>query len=449
MSNCQSVGNTKYLGKIVNISFIVYLIFLLYYYIIKNSIALDFEVYCLQLFLAFQYFFIIRYSISNKKIPFLLIFISLCVDIFIINNYFFNSFGSYFGPDANDSERYYQYGMKSAQMDLEGAFRFYKNSGGVMTWDDYGMCLISRFCCILGGNRIGYLFYLGLFNSISITVSTFIFSKIVCIFEGKNYSSCIAIIYAIFTPFIMFAPWGLKENFFIINAIAAIFYAFKFIDSHRLWYLILFFFFCFMLSLFRLAVCAQYILSFAVCFFIKFFKNKFIFFLVVSVMSVMLFQYIDDIMISLGGGTLETAISNAQYYSGSDNLMVIGASQILYSVLGIPPRFNGEIDFTHFCTYAWVLRSFLSIYLVVGILNTIKYMTPKSIFLLFVYISGVLQLVITFRGFDFRYGCLYFPSIILLSLQGFINREKSLVPLKFIATSVLLIAFVSMILWND
>lgn len=366
------------------------------------------------------------YVVANIKSmgKYVFVFLSSLLSCWMVNGAFVNNGLSIFGPSPVDSLEYLKIGRQTAYLSLNSALKTIY--GYFDSIDDLGMPLISRFCYTIGRDTNGYYVVLIILNAIAITLSTFFSNKASRYLTNRETAGIISGIFASTGHFVMFATYGIKENFFILFIILDVYYVLKMSNKSVARCIMGFIFFVLLICLFRLAVAAQIVLAVGAAILLRSRRYRWlgitsVFLITAYVVS----NNIDDIIFMLGGGSMENWITYAEYHNTGYTPMFQYFSQFVFSFMGNPPMFNivDELDFVHFVSFSACIRCFLCPYFIIGLIDAAKEFNYSKTFLLVYWILGTVMLIIVLRGSDFRYSSMYFFPFLIIAMIGFAKRQ--------------------------
>ena len=378
---------------------------------------------------------------------YLFFFLSFLLSCFFLKYQYVSNGLSPFGSDPVDSILYMQLANKTSTLSLGDAMRMIANYDKI---DDIGMPVVARLCYMLGGSDDGYYNVLILFNTIAVTVSTlFVYKSSLLIFD-KETARLISAIYVSTCQFSLFATTGLKENFFLLIIILSIYYLLKMYHQGISSGIIGFLVFTPLICFFRLAVIAQIIMALGAAVLLK--SKKYRWFGIASVVIVTVYivtNYMDLIIDMLGGGSLESWIIYAEAHNTGQSPFFQYFSQSVFSVIGNPPMFNivDELDFVHFASFSACVRSFLSPFFIIGMIEAGKKIEISKLFLVIYWLVGTFMLIVVLRGSDFRYSSMYYLPFLILTMEGF-NKRKNHWYSKYLCVFIYFVSLVVTRGWN-
>lgn len=378
----------------------------------------------MQLIFASELFvmFIVLQKAKPIHIP-LIVGILLLINAVVARTFFTTNGIHPFGPEPADSLAYMTTGIHSTTLSVEQYIKYVISRD--IAFDNFGMIFLARWAAIIGGSEEGYMATLLCFNSIAIIVSSLYIYKAASLILSETTSQVIMVLYGLHQGFIAFSVFGLKENFFMVFILMAFYHLLKYFVERKNADIFFAFLFVLFTCLFRFAVAAQFLLAFLVCLFIgRIGRSWGGALVVVLIVSYIVMINLDRIVIMVGGNGLDELLNTGE--TGTSNLGVGQryALNVVYSIIGAPSHIRGEIGFNHITSFSDLLRSLLSVFMIPGVVWTIKKRNIPALFLFVYWILGAGMLALVLRGSDFRFAAMYLPSILLLAGIGYENRRN-------------------------
>lgn len=375
----------------------------------------------LALIMLANYYVVVNVRSGGKYV---FVFISSLLSCWMVSSAFVSNGLSIFGPSAVDSLEYLRSAKATSSMSLGQALKFLSNNANI---DDWGMSSIAHFCYLLGGDTEGYYAVLMFLNAIAIPLSTYFSYKASRFLIDGDTANLVSGLFASTGHFIMFATYGLKENFFILIIILTIYYVLKMSNKGIASGIVGFIFFVLLICFFRLAVIAQVIIAIGAAFLLK--SKRYRLLGIASVLLITAYvamNYIDDIIILLGGGGLDNWITYAEAHNTGSSPTFLYFTQFVFSFMGNPPMFNivDELDFVHFVSFSACVRCFLCPFFIIGLIKASKEFNYSKSFLSIYWIVGTVMLIVVLRGSDFRYSSMYFIPFLIIAMIGFTKRKE-------------------------
>lgn len=294
---------------------------------------------------------------------------------------------------------------------------------GSLSLDDYGFNAIVFWVYKLFGVDFGRWMML-LFNAISVAISSLYLSKsFVLLNISPAISSVCVSFFAFYTFFPVTAAVGLKENFFVMIIMMALYYI-KMFKSYQHYKYFIFALICIVGSFcFRLPVGVILLLTFLACIIINEKNYKAIIVLSIIVL-IGVFIFLEVIFQFVFGISLEDVLTVSENRIGEDN-KAGWYIQFLSAFCGPFPNYSRAVQYGIVSSFALQLKCLLNFYAIYAIYSIIRKGEYSYYWLSLSFLMGMIMLSVAAVSLDMRYHVTFFPALILLIGYGLDNTKPN------------------------
>lgn len=327
-----------------------------------------------------------------------------------------------FGPSAIDSLGYFDYAKRGSAATVSW---FVNYLGNYTVWgkiDDYGYLFYLRLLFqLFPSSSVPYIAII--LNALYISIGAiFMYKSMVLINKRKKRNAYV--VTSVFSSFLFFvnsSAVGLKEDLFICLIAISLYYLIRCAQKHDLISLSLFVVSTSLTLLFRASITLIIVFSFFVYIVTTNNNKKLILILFLSSFIIMPF-ILDFIFTNLFGFSLQHILDVANNrYEHTQNVPVYKQmGDMLAAVLGPFPSFTSSND-TMFYTFASLIKMIFNLPVLLALYVIIKKFRYRYYPIAFIYIIGMIFLIISGTGLDLRYQIPFFISFLLLLFYSLNN----------------------------
>ncbi len=289
--------------------------------------------------------------------------------------------------------------------------------------DDYGFNSIICITYKLFGSDIG-INALVLFNAIACTWGCILLYRLSYLLSKDKYASrYAALLLNSFTYCVYTAATGLKENFFCLIVIYAMYELIRYSTNSRFSSLVLFLFGAFLCLFFRLAVFFIYIVVLAVTLALKhkiFYQHVKLWSIICGCVGIVLLGLVID-MIANTRGAMAVNQNYVDAIKSGKNLFVYTATNIMTVFTGPIPNFIADTEKQNYITlwnFGAFIRFVLSGYLFYSIYMILKKQLRRYYPLIVFIVLHSIMLVVTMFAIQDRYQMIQLPFVLILIAYG-------------------------------
>lgn len=296
--------------------------------------------------------------------------------------------------------------------------------------DDWGFPALLRILYSMGQQPEQYFFLLILVNSLCVAVSSYFLYKTAKKIVEKQYAKIAAILWGLSTYALFSTVHWLKENFFCVIIVLALYGLLDACEKSRGRQFITFWGAAFLTIFFRRAVPFIFLISFCGKFVtVKFIKKYMVLLIVIGIFSFLLLDPFLKLLGIPGGlsGTMEISKYRISHTDASFGFALL--IQGLSVLFGPFPNFIGQETTPLFLyNFFLLLNCLLSIYFLYGFYQLYRAESIYFSAILGYWILNALMMIVSFVALDFRYRIVSYPLFLLLALYGFkmrcLNKDK-------------------------
>lgn len=357
-----------------------------------------------------------------------MIFLFLCVVCLLLRCYFVMVYDNPFGYTVFevDSDTYHSLGKQLQNMSWSESLRFL---GASYEYDDFGFPLILGFVYSLFPGENSGLFLMLVLNALVVTFSCYLFYKLCRFFFNHQLSKFLVLIWGFSTYITLVSVRGLKENFFLLGIIGALYYMYVFLDKRSVRSLILLLLFACSTLLFRRVITYMLFLTviFSVCYSMHLMRRIMPY--VITLGSVFIIIGFEMLVNYIGGES--QGFGFVSFFLGNrlakfDNIYLTMGINILSGFIGPIPDIIGPDKKTTFFMYnfsIWI-KSFFSVFYLYGILRILQNKVIALYPFLFFILMHTVMLVAVFWTMNMRYQLPMLPAVMIVAAYGFQEHLK-------------------------
>lgn len=339
-------------------------------------------------------------------------------------------YGNPLGYNPQDSSFYHELGRRFANLNIGISDLIPYLEKYTYGLDDCGFSAIVAFFYYFWGVDVGFAL-LALCNAFCVVIGAVLLYRLAKRFVSETLSRAVCLLWAVL-PFSLYtASVGLKENYMVLMVILSIYYMYRYMESHRLVYLLLWVAFASSLLLFRTAIFFMLALAFLFSMLLSsrsFTRNVNFWLVILGILAFVFFAVIVDFIGGVRGDVDSTSLGRqGEILEESQGTLVVMLTNLLSVLIGPFPSFISDpvkvnyITLYNFGTMAKMMLSFFYLY---GILRIMKNRDVRFYPLLIFIVCHSLMLVVAFYSLHDRYQWPQIPFVFLISLYGF--REYQL-----------------------
>ena len=355
-------------------------------------------------------------------------FLFLCIVYLLIRCYFILVYNNPFGYTIFevDSDTYHDLGKQIQNMSWRESLRFL---GISYEYDDFGFPLILGFVYSLFPGENSGLFLMLLLNALVVTFTCNLFYKLCRFFFDHQLSKFLVVIWGFSTYITLISVRGLKENFFLLGIIGALYFMYVFLHKKSVRSLILFFLFACSVLLFRRVVAYMLFLTgvFGVCYSMHFTRKMMPYVIILgSVFAILSFEMVVNYIGGEAQGFNFVSFFLQNRLAKHDNIYVTMGINILSGFIGPIPDIIGPGRKTIFFMYnfsIW-LKSFFSIFYLYGMLRILQNKVIELFPFLAFILMHTIMLVAVFWTMSMRYQLPMLPAVMVVAAYGFQEHLK-------------------------
>lgn len=374
-------------------------------------------------------------SISRKTTRGSLLFIIFSAHFImsvVIRLFYIEHWNDPLGPIPMDALDYHMDALKASRYSLSDFMNFCIEDHDL---DDSGFAYILYFIYRMFGNDFGIHVAL-LANSVAVTMLCNYTYKIANYYISSEYSKLVIAILGTLSYSVVTSANGLKENFFTLFVVGAIYYSIRYYTIKNIGNLLMLILFSALTVLFRLAFLPMLILAIVSVRFAKYVKlnlrNVFILVLLFGVCIYIGTQLTAYLLAMRGLSENVFNDMHAMHYADSNLGGILSMiANSLFAFVGPIPSFVSTADkisyitmpnFTVFISILW------GSLFIGGFIKAINRRDHVFVILSTILLNSMMVLMMSF-SFNFRYRYIVFPFIMILTAYGIQNIEEK--ELKF------------------
>lgn len=350
----------------------------------------------------------------------------------VIRLFYIEHWNDPLGPIPMDALDYHMDALKASRYSLSDFMNFCIEDHDL---DDSGFAYILYFIYRMFGNDFGIHVAL-LANSVAVTMLCNYTYKIANYYISSEYSKLVIAILGTLSYSVVTSANGLKENFFTLFVVGAIYYSIRYYTIKNIGNLLMLILFSALTVLFRLAFLPMLILAIVSVRFAKYVKlnlrNVFILVLLFGVCIYIGTQLTAYLLAMRGLSENVFNDMHAMHYADSNLGGILSMiANSLFAFVGPIPSFVSTADkisyitmpnFTVFISILW------GSLFIGGFIKAINRRDHVFVILSTILLNSMMVLMMSF-SFNFRYRYIVFPFIMILTAYGIQNIEEK--ELKF------------------
>lgn len=373
----------------------------------------------------------ISQRISKKGLIYVILLSHMLMSL-VLRFYYMEFWNNPLGPIAIDS---YNYNSDGVYYESYGFIHFINDFLETNSWDDLGFTFIIYSVYRFFSPGIG-IHLLVILNSIAIAISCNYLYRISCQFISIKCSMFIIAIWGSLSFSIVTAANGLKENFFTLFVVLAVYCLYKFVEKKSFVRFVLFLLISLVTSFFRMAMFPILMMALISIWMIKKIKptvKSFCFIVCLVVLFIYVGQYIMNYLILLRGLSDDTFSEMALNQYSEHNLggVLSAIINVVFGFIGSTPSFIStpeKISYITLFSYSvFTILMFSSLY-IYGIYKA--FIMQNNIIALgtITVINSVMIIAMSF-SFDFRYRFVSAPFILTIAAFGLEKSSPKLIEL--------------------